>query len=189
MSDCEGPERSSEGQTSAQLCWIRGPRAVQMVASPASSKGYAACAPSAPGPSLSGVTSPAPAPSRPRDVFRSVAAGVCGLQAVALLGFVVFYLWELTQDSADDPVRVVMSALLIAVFAVGIGAMARGWLRGDNWPNTPTVVWNLLLIPVGWSLVQSDRGLVGALVIVMALVGIVAAVRADTTDAEDVSPD
>jgi hypothetical protein len=114
---------------------------------------------------------------------------VCGLQAVALLGFVVFYLWELTQDSADDPVRVVMSALLIAVFAVGIGAMARGWLRGDNWPNTPTVVWNLLLIPVGWSLVQSDRGLVGALVIVMALVGIVAAVRADTTDTEDVSPD
>jgi O-antigen/teichoic acid export membrane protein len=118
-----------------------------------------------------------------------VAAGVCGLQVVALLGFVVFYLWELTQDSADDVARVVMSALLIAVFAVGIGAMARGWVRGDNWPNTPTVVWNLLLVPVGWSLVQGDRGLVGALVIVVALVGIVAAIRADTTDTEDASVD
>jgi len=135
------------------------------------------------------VTSPAPAPSRPHDVFRSVAAGVCGLQVLALLGFVVFYLWELTQDSADDVARVVMSALLIAVFAVGIGAMARGWVRGDNWPNTPTVVWNLLLIPVGWSLLQSGRGLVGALVIVVALVGIVSAIRADTTDTEDVSAD
>ena len=141
------------------------------------------------GPSLSPVTSPAPAPSRPRDVFRSVAAGVCGLQVLALLGFVVFYLWELTQDSADDVARVVMSALLIAVFAVGIGAMARGWLRGDNWPNTPTVVWNLLLIPVGWSLVQGDHGLVGAIVIVVALVGIVSAIRADTSEAEDVSPE
>jgi O-antigen/teichoic acid export membrane protein len=135
------------------------------------------------------VTSPAPATPRPRDVFRSVAAGVCGLQVLALLGFVVFYLWELTQDSADDVARVVMSALLIAVFAVGIGAMARGWVRGDNWPNTPTVVWNLLLIPVGWSLVQSGRGLVGALVIVVAVLGIVSAIKADTTDAEDVSPE
>jgi hypothetical protein len=113
-----------------------------------------------------------------------VAAGICAVQALALLGFVGFYLWELTQDSADDVTRVVMSALLILVFAVGIAAMARGWVRGDNWPNTPTVVWNALLLPVGWSLVQSDHGLVGALVIVVALVGIVVAIRADTHDAD-----
>jgi hypothetical protein len=114
-----------------------------------------------------------------------VAAGVCAVQAVTLLGFVVFYLWELPQDSAADVARVVMSALLIAVFAVGIGVMARGWVRGDNWPNTPTVVWNALLLPVGWSLVQSGHGLVGALVIVVALVGIGSAIRADTTDTSD----
>ena len=83
------------------------------------------------------MTSPAPAPSRPHDVFRSVAAGVCGLQVLALVGFVVFYLWELTQGAADDVTRAVMSAVLIALFAVGI----------------------------------------------------VAAIRADTTDTEDVSPD
>lgn len=134
------------------------------------------------------MTSPAPAPSRPRDPFRAVAAAICGLQALALLGFVGFYLWELTQDASDDATRVVMSALLILVFAVGIAALARAWVRGDNWPNTPTVVWNALLLPVGWSLVQSGRGLVGALVIVVALVGIVAAIRADTTD-EDAADD
>lgn len=117
-----------------------------------------------------------------------MAAGICALQALVLLGFVVFYLWELTQGSSDDAVRVVMSALLILVFAVGIAALARGWVRGDNWPNTPTVVWNALLLPVGWSLVQSDHGLIGALVIVGALVGILAAIRADTT-AEDVPED
>ena len=128
------------------------------------------------------MTSPAPAPSRPRDPFRVVAAAICGGQALALLGFVVFYLWELGQDSADDVTRVVMSALLILVFAVGIAALARGWVRGDNWPNTPTVVWNALLLPIGWSLVQSDHGLLGALVIVVALAAIVAAIRADTSD-------
>ncbi|NYG07740.1 inner membrane protein involved in colicin E2 resistance [Phycicoccus badiiscoriae] len=131
------------------------------------------------------MTSPAPVPSRPRDGFRAVAGMVCAAQAVTLLGFVVFYLWELTQGSGGDVARVVMSALLIAVFAVGIAAMARGWLRGDNWPNTPTVVWNLLLLPVGWSLVQGGHGLLGALVILVALVGIVAAIRADTRDRED----
>ncbi|WP_231961520.1 hypothetical protein [Pedococcus dokdonensis] len=133
------------------------------------------------------MTSPAPAPARPRDPFRTVAAGLCALQALALVGFVGFYLWELTQDDADDTTRVVMSALLILVFAVGIAALARGWVRGDNWPNTPTVVWNALLLPVGWSLVQSGRGVVGALVIVVALAGIVAAIKADTTD-EDADP-
>src|SRR4051794_18471540 len=91
---------------------------------------YAACAPSARGPSLSAVTSPAPAPSRPRDRFRAFAAGICALQALTLLGFVGFYLWELTQDSADDVARVVMSAVLILVFAGGIAAIAWGWLRG-----------------------------------------------------------
>ena len=149
---------------------------------------YAACAPPAPGPSLRCVTSPAPAPPSPRDPFRAVAAAICGLQALALLGFVGFYLWELTQDSADDVGRAVMSALLILVFALGIAALARGWARGDNWPNTPTVVWNALLLPVGWSLVQSDHGLIGALVVVIALVGIVAAIRADTTDETDEQP-
>jgi inner membrane protein involved in colicin E2 resistance len=116
-----------------------------------------------------------------------VAAAVCALQAVVLLGFVVFYLWELSQDAGDDLARVIMSAVLIAVFAVGVAALARGWVRGDNWPNTPTVVWNLLLVPIGWSLVQGDRRAVGVLVILVALVGIVAAIRADTTDHEDVA--
>lgn len=143
---------------------------------------YAACASPAGGPSLTAVTSPAPAPAPVRDPFRAAAAGLCALQALALVGFVGFYLWELTQDDADDTTRVVMSALLILVFAVGIAALARGWVRGDNWPNTPTVVWNALLLPVGWSLVQSGRGLVGALVVVVALAGIVAAIKADTTD-------
>ncbi|EBM0725681.1 hypothetical protein XE97_25315, partial [Salmonella enterica subsp. enterica serovar Senftenberg] len=83
-----------------------------------------------------------------RDIARDVAAAVCAVQALSLLGFVVFYLVELVQGAGDDPTRVVMSALLILVFAVGIGALARGWWRGANWPNTPTIVWNLLLLPV-----------------------------------------
>ena len=119
-----------------------------------------------------------------RDVFRDVAAAVSAVQALSLLGFVVFYLWELTRGASDDAVLVVMSALLILVFAVGIGALARGWWRGDNWPNTPTVVWNLLLLPVSWSLFQAGRAVVAVLLAAVAVLGIVSAVRADTSDGD-----
>lgn len=125
------------------------------------------------------------APTGARDIWRDLAAAVSAVEALALLGFVVFYLWELTQGASDDAVLVVMSALLILLFAVGIGALARGWWRGDNWPNSPTVVWNLLLLPVSWSLLQAGRGVVAVVLAAVAVLGIVSAVRADTADLQD----
>ncbi|WP_270886526.1 hypothetical protein [Pedococcus sp. 5OH_020] len=109
--------------------------------------------------------------------FRAVAALVCAVEAVVLLAFCAFYLWELARGEGDDPSRTVMSAVLIALTAVALGLLGRAWWRGASWPNAPTVVWNLLLLPVAWSLVQGDRAVVGALVALVALLGIVAAVR------------
>lgn len=114
-----------------------------------------------------------------------MAAGVSVLQSLALLGFCGFYLWELARDGGDDATRVVMSAVLIAVFAVALAVLARAWWAGANWPNTPTVVWNLLLLPVAWSLLQSEQTLLAALVGLVAVAGVVAAVGADTADPAD----
>lgn len=99
-----------------------------------------------------------------------------------LLGFCAFYLWELVQGAGDDPTRVVMSIVLIAVFAVLLGVLGRAWLRGANWPNTPTIVWNLLLLPVAWSLFQAGRGMLALALAVVGVLGVVAAARADTSD-------
>lgn len=117
------------------------------------------------------------------DRARLVAGAVCALQAVFLLGFCGFSLYELAQDGSDSPLRVVMEVVLIAVFAAGLLALARYWVRGANWPNTPTIVWNLLLLPVAWGLVQGDRGLIALAVAAVAVVGIVSAVAADTSPA------
>jgi hypothetical protein len=123
-------------------------------------------------------------PDAPLRSSRRLAALITGLQALALAGFAVFYVVELVLGEGSDATRVVMSAVLILVGAVGLGLLARGWLSTAQWPRTPTIVWNAILLPVGLSLVQNTRVLVGWTVIVVALVAVVAAWVARDPDAE-----
>jgi hypothetical protein len=111
-------------------------------------------------------------------LMRRLAAGVCAVEALVLLGFCGLYLWELAQGGSDDAGRAVVSTLLIAAFAVALGLLARAWVRGAGWPNTPTVVWNLLLLPVSWSLLTGGQAAIGAAVALAAVVGVVAAALA-----------
>ena len=106
---------------------------------------------------------------------RRVAALLTGLQALALVGFAVFYVVELVLGQGSDTTRVLMSAVLILVGALALGALARGWLGPAAWPRTPTLVWSVILLPVGLSLVQGTRVVVGWLVIVLGVVSIWAA--------------
>ncbi len=115
---------------------------------------------------------------------RVVAAAVCTAQGLFLLGFCAFSLYELAQGGSDDATRVVMEVVLVAAFAAGLLGLARFWVRGANWPNTPTIVWNLLLLPVAWGLTQGGRGLIALAVATVAITGIVSAVAADTSDAD-----
>lgn len=112
------------------------------------------------------------------DRGRVVASVVCALQGLFLLGFCVFSLYMLATEGSSNPTRVVMEVLLVAVFAAGLLALARSWVTGADWPRTPTVVWNLLLLPVAWGLVQSDRALIALAVGAVAVTGIFAAATA-----------
>jgi hypothetical protein len=106
---------------------------------------------------------------------RRLAAALTGVQALALAGFAVYYVVELVLGEGSDATRVLMSALLILVAAVGLGVLARGWLGVAAWPRTPTIVWNVILLPVGISLIQGDRVLIGWVVIAVALLVVGAA--------------
>ena len=86
--------------------------------------------------------------------------------------------------SSSDGTRVVMSALLILVGAAGLAVLVRGWLGDGSWPRTPTLVWSVLLLPVGVGLVQGTRTLVGWTVVLVALACGVAAWVAREADAE-----
>lgn len=130
-----------------------------------------------------------PFDSAPSAGPRRLAAVLCGLQSLALLGFAVFYVYELVVGEGSDTGRVVMSAVVIALGGVGLALLARGWLGERRWPRTPTIVWDLLLVPVGISLLQADRTGLGWLVIVLALLTLGAALIARVPDVEFDDPE
>ncbi|MGO4359582.1 hypothetical protein [Terrabacter sp. RAF57] len=117
------------------------------------------------------------------------AAGLLTLlEALAVLGFAGFYVYEMVTGATDDVTRAATSGALILVFGLGLLALARGWARAADWPRTPTVLWNALLLPVAWSLHESDRTPVALAVGLVAVASIVAAVSAPGRRA-DGSPD
>ncbi len=109
---------------------------------------------------------------------RRVAGLSCALQALALFGFAGFYVYELAIGEGSDSTRVAMEAVVILIGAVGLAALARGWFSERAWPRTPTLVWHVLLVPVGVSLLQAGQALLGWTVLPVALVTFVAALAA-----------
>ncbi len=119
---------------------------------------------------------PTDPPATSRSLARSFSAGLALLEAVVLVGFAVFYVAELAVGGGNDTARVVTSAIVIVITAIGLVYLARGWWASATWTRTPTLVWNVLLLPVAASLVQSGQGLIGGLVLAVALLSLVAAI-------------
>ncbi len=120
---------------------------------------------------------------------RRVAGASCAMQALALLGFAAFYLYELSIGEGSDATRVVMSAVVILLFAAALALMAWGWLTDRGWQRAPTIVWHLLLLPVGVSLLQAGQALLGWTLLLVALVTFLAALAArQDPDEESAGP-
>lgn len=136
-------------------------------------------------PRVGAVTAPAPLPppSTTRSPAARAAALLTALEAVALAGFAGFYGYEIAVGASADVAGAVMSTLLIVVFAVGLGMLARAWVRGGTGARTPTLVWNALLLPVAWSLAQAGLGVAAAAVGLVAVGGLAAAALAGSPEA------
>lgn len=127
-------------------------------------------------------SSPAP------DRARAAAAVVTLVEALVLLGFVGFYVYEIAIGASGSIVSATMSAVLILVFGVLLLLLAAAWRKAADWARTPTLLWNALLLPVAWSLHESGRTAIALGVALLAVVGIGAALAAPPRDAaRDVS--
>lgn len=117
-----------------------------------------------------------------RRTAARVAAAVLFAQVVVIVGFVAFFLIEAARGEASELSAVATSVFIFVVAAFGLAALARGWLAGRSWPRTPTLVWQALLVPVGWSLAETHHGLLAAGVIALAVGGLAAALAGPGAD-------
>lgn len=123
-----------------------------------------------------------PAEALPNHSVRVVAAILCVVEAAALAALCVLYVLEIIRGASDSLGRAVVGVLLIALVALGLAVLAKGWLGTAAWARTPTMVWNALLLPVALSLAQSGHPALGLLVGAVALAALVAAVVARSAD-------
>jgi len=98
------------------------------------------------------------------------------VQALVLVGLAIFYVVELVAGAGSDRARVLVSVVLILVFAGGLGWLARLWWSGSTWSTTPTILWNVLLVPVAIGFFQSGQVIFGVLLFVVLVPTILAAV-------------
>ncbi len=110
-----------------------------------------------------------------RTAAGTLTAALCLLHALVLTGLAAYYLVELTAGAGSDRARVLTSAVLILVFAVLLAVLARLWWTGSRWATTPTIVWNIVLVPVAVTLLQAGQVVLGAALAVVAVLGVVAA--------------
>jgi len=97
-----------------------------------------------------------------------LAALVTAIEAAVLVGF-AGYVVIATAVTLPDRLG---NALGLAGFAVGVGVLlgllARSLAGLRAWARSPVVVVQIVFIPVGISLVQAGRGVIGAAVLLLA---------------------
>lgn len=105
-----------------------------------------------------------------------VAAAVVGLQALACVSVAVYSLFGSSREASLSGTSHLMFIVFTLLFGGGLTLVARDLWQGKVWPRMAAVVWFVLLLPVGWGLLQAGRGPVGLLLLGSAAGGIAAIV-------------
>lgn len=100
--------------------------------------------------------------------------------AVQAITLVVVAVVDLASAGSDaQPSRAVASAVAIVLLAGCVGVLAYLLLRRPVRARTATVVWNLVMVPVGVDLFQAGQQLLGIALLLVAAAAIVAAILAE----------
>jgi hypothetical protein len=121
----------------------------------------------------------------PRGSTLRLCAVLVGLQALGLAAVAVFYLVELAVASSDDPVRALVTVGLTLIAATGLALVARGLLHRRRWARAPALVTNLILLPVGYGLLQGHVWYVAIPLLLWALAVLVLLFAPSTSAALD----
>lgn len=105
-----------------------------------------------------------------------------GLALLVLAGLLVV---DVVSGTVDDTTQALTEAALVLVFVAAAAAMAKGLSGGSGWARTPSLVWNLLLLPVAYSLFTSGQAAIGTVVLVIAVLTLVMVWRSPPVELPD----
>lgn len=118
-----------------------------------------------------------------------VAALVCAAEALLLLATAAILARELITGTADDASTAGMTLAVSALFAALLLVLAAHWWRGRRWPRTPTIVWNLLLLPAAWTLGTGGATALAIGLAAAAVLGLMAAWSSPPADLDETGSD
>ncbi|MFF4601550.1 hypothetical protein ACFY12_02155 [Streptomyces sp. NPDC001339] len=130
------------------------------------------------------------APIGPRPARLSAAAAVTGAEGLALAALGAYMLIMGLVGSPDSPQQAETGGLTVLALAVLPLVAARGlWLR-RRWSRGPSLITQIVALPVAWTLVKGGGALIaaGAGLAVAALTVLVLLVNPTATEALGIGP-
>lgn len=114
-----------------------------------------------------------------------MAAGACGLEALALIVGGVYLLVMGLLGRPDRPEQAEMGGLTLIALGVIPLIAARGLLLCRGWSRGPALITQIMALPVAYTLLTSSGGLIpaGIALAVVAVTGLVLVVNPTTTEA------
>ncbi|WP_088799897.1 MULTISPECIES: hypothetical protein [unclassified Streptomyces] len=134
--------------------------------------------------------STAPEPTGPRPARLSAAAALTAVEGLALAALGGYLLFMGLAGSPDSPQQAEMGGLTVLALAVLPLVAARGlWLR-RRWSRGPSLITQLVALPVAWTLVHGGGALIAAGIglAVAAVVVLVLLVNPTATEALGIGP-
>lgn len=103
---------------------------------------------------------------------RVIAAGVSGAQGATLLVLGAFSFAMVGAGRADDPSSAALLAGLAVLVGGGLGCASWALWRGARWARSPSLVWQLVMLPVGYGMLDTLRP-VGTVLLISAVAAMV----------------
>lgn len=112
-----------------------------------------------------------------------LAALIVAVQGLAILTLGFALLVSSVVGSPDSLAGAIFIGVLAVMGGAGLLLCAWGLRRRRRWSRSPALVWQLLMIPVGWYQVQGGMRWLGVSLVAVSAVGAVLLVVPATTQA------
>lgn len=124
--------------------------------------------------------------TRTRSSTLSLAALIVAIQGLAVLALGLGLMADSVLGDPENRVGAILIGVLSGMGGAGLLLCAWGLRRRRRWSRSPALVWQLLMIPVGWYQVQGGLRWLGVpLVAVSVLAAVLLVVPASTEALHD----